>query len=137
MADGDEKEFRINYPGGSLTSALGNLKSLFGEDFDQLDPEPVSTTVSVKGHSRTPVIGKDSISVGSYSYTYNQWPTGSSSTAAAGEVVYMAWDGSGGNWTFRVTGSMHKLADFLQGNVDKVTTFRTERGTPYGPFTSV
>ena len=47
----------------------------------------------------------------------------------------MTWDGSNGNWTGRVTGSMSDFASFLQSSVSKTMVFRTERGTTYGPFT--
>ena len=132
--DLDARLIRLNYEDGSVEMATGNAKDIFGEDFDGLDPGPKSVSVSVKSHSRTRVIGGDKTSVGSYNYTYKQWPTSSASNAAAGTVILMTWQGSNGAFTARVSGSMSDAANFFKEKTKKVLSFRTERGTEYGPF---
>lgn len=132
--DFDAKQVTLNYTGGSLSMALGNAKSLFGDDFDQITGEGVSTTVSVAGHQRTRVIGEPPSTVSAYSYTYTQWPTSQAGGASGGEVVMLEWSDSNGEWTGRVSGSMAALGTFLNTNTGKVVTFRTQSGTKYGPF---
>ena len=56
-SDPDAQSVTINYPGGSLRMALGNAKSLFGENNPNLSPDGEQNTVSVKSHTRTRVIG--------------------------------------------------------------------------------
>ena len=94
--DMDARQITLNYEQGSIEMSIGNAKSIFGETFQQLDPGPVPTEVSVKGHSRTPVIGGPSKTISAYSYQYLQWPTSQASNAAAGEVIQM-----GGRWAWR------------------------------------
>ena len=132
--DLDARDITLNYTGGSVTMAVGNAKDIFGEDFSGLDPGPVETQVTVKSHSRVRVIGSAATNVAGYNYTYAQWPTSTASNAAAGTVIYMTWEGSGGDFTGRVSGSMSALATFFTANTKKALTFRTQRGTKYGPF---
>ena len=132
--DPDAREISINYEGGSIVMTIGNAKSLFGEDSSVLRPTGVQTDVTVKSHNRTRVIGGASKTVGAFSYTYTQWPVGSSSLAAGGEPIEMAWEGSDGYWTARMTGSAWELGTFLNSTAPKAVTFKTDRGVPYGPF---
>jgi len=132
--DPDAREISINYAGGSLVMTIGNAKSLFGDDSELLRPEGKTESVSVSGHSRTRVIGGASTNVAAYTYTYTQWPVGSSSLAAGGEAISMAWEGSDGYWIARMKGSASDLGTFLNTTSPKPVTFKTQRGTPYGPF---
>ena len=132
--DMDARQITLNYEQGSIEMSIGNAKSIFGEAFQQLDPGPVPTEVSVKGHSRTPVIGGPSKTISAYSYQYLQWPTSQASNAAAGEVILMTWDGSGGPFTARVTGPLASAATFFATYTTKTLAFRSQRGTKYGPF---
>ena len=132
--DLDARQITLNYTGGSVEMAIGNAKDIFGDDFAGLDPGPELVQVAVKSHSRTRVIGGPSTSIGSYTYTYEQWPTSQASNAAAGDVILMTWSGSEGAFTGRVRGSMADAAGFFAANTKKVLAFRTERGTEYGPF---
>lgn len=135
MADDmDARQITLNYDRGSVEMSIGNAKSIFGEDFAGLDPGPVVTDVSVKSHSRTRVIGGPSTTVSGYTYSYLQWPTSQASNAAAGTVILMTWDGSGGPFTGRVSGSMADAASFFAANTKKTLAFRTQRGTEFGPF---
>jgi hypothetical protein len=132
--DPKARELTLNYAGGSLTMTRGALESLFGEDAGVLTPVPETKQVTVKSHQRVAVIGGPSSTVTGFSYELTQWPTSQANNAAAGEVVLLSWDGSGGNWTGRVSGSMSALGIFLVDTSTKAVVFRTERGTKYGPF---
>ena len=132
--DPDAREISLNYAGGSIVMSVGNAKSLFGEDSSILRPTGVETQVGVKEHNRTRVIGGTTKKIEGYSYTYTQWPVGSSSLAAGGEAIQMQWEGSGGWWTARMTGSAWELGTYLNTVSPKAVTFRTDRGVPYGPF---
>lgn len=132
--EADAREFTLNYDGGSLTMTLGSLKALLGPDFEGLTPSGEEVSVTVKTHTRTRVIGGPATNVPGFTYTYKQWPTSQANNAAAGGVVLLSWDGSDGQWTGRVTGSLSDLGVFLAGNAAEPAVFRSERGTKYGPF---
>lgn len=132
--DPKARDITLNYSGGSLTMTRGALESLFGEDATVLTPVPDTTQVTVKSHSRVDVIGSPAVNVTGYSYELTQWPTSQASNAAAGELVLLSWDGSDGDWSGRVTGSMSALGIWLVDTSTKAVVFRTERGTKYGPF---
>ena len=132
--DPKARDLTLNYAGGSLTMSRGALEDLFGEDATVLTPVPDTKQVTVKSHSRTRVIGEPASNVTGFSYELTQWPTSQANNAAAGEVVLLSWDGSDGDWTGRVTGSMSALGIWLVDTSTKAVVFRTERGTKYGPF---
>ena len=132
--DMDAKEITLRYQGGSISMSRGNAKSIFGADFKGLNPGPEPKEVSVKSHVRVNSIGGPTTSVGSYTYQFLSWPRGTASNARAGKVIYMEWEGSGGDFTARVTGSMSKACSFFNDNTTKTLAFRTQRGTEYGPF---
>ena len=132
--DFDAQSVTINYPGGSIEMVIGNAKSLFGDDAAFLSPVGEEKTVSVKSHTRTRVIGGPSTPVEATTYTYTQWPVGSSSNSKGGEAILMRWDGSEGWWTARMTGSAWELGTFLNSSAPTSVEFKTENGTPYGPF---
>ena len=128
------RKITINYEGGSLYMTHGALQSLFGDALESLTSTAAETTVTVAKHNRTRVIGGPTIEVEGHSYTYMQWPTSESGFADGGQVVYLAWTGSEGEWTARVTGSLAALGTFLAENTSNNVVFRSERGTNYGPF---
>lgn len=132
--DPDARQLTINYAGGSLTMAIGNLKSLFGSNYEALTSLPSDVSTSVSSHSRTRVIGGASSTVSAHSRDYKGWPTSQANGAAAGKKVLLSWEGATGQWTGRVTGAMADFAVFLDANTTQVVTFRTSRGTKYGPF---
>lgn len=132
--DFDAQSVTINYTGGSIQMVVGNAKSLFGDDASLLSPTGVEKTVSVKSHTRTRVIGGPSTPVEANTYTYTQWPVGSGGNSAGGEAILMRWEGSEGWWTARMSGSAWELGTFLNTTAVKAVSFKTEQGTPYGPF---
>lgn len=133
-ADNDARRITLNYTGGSLEMAIGNAKNLFGDDYEQLASTAVPTTVSVKGHSRTRVIGQPPTQVTAYQYSYQKWPTSQAGLAQGGTIILMRWEGSEGDWEARVSGSMAALSTFFSEAAPKPVSFRTERGSKYGPF---
>ena len=133
-ADPDARDFTLNYEGGSLTMPLGNLKDIFGDDFDDLSPEPEDTKVTVSQQTRVRVIGGESKTILPYTYTYKQWPTSEANNSAAGKVCIFTWKDSDGDWQGRVSGSMSDLGTYLNDKSPKTINFRTQRGTKYGPF---
>ena len=50
--DPDAMNMTLNYEGGSLTMPLGNLKDIFGDDFDDLNPPGKTVNVSVSQQTR-------------------------------------------------------------------------------------
>ena len=135
--DVDAKQITLRYEGGSITMSRGNAKDIFGDTFEGLRLVPVEKTVSVIGHDRVKTIGGSSKSISPYTYTFKSWPTSTASNAAAGTVILMEWTGSGDAWSGRVTGPMWRAADYFNTNAKKILTFRTQRGTYYGPFASI
>jgi len=132
----DAQQLTINYTGGSLTMSIGNLKSLFGTNYELLTATPTDVSTSVSSHSRTRVIGGPTSTVSAHTREYKGWPTSQANGAAAGKTVLLNWEGSLGDWVGRVTGAMADFGDFLSSNADKPVVFRTSRGTKYGPFNS-
>lgn len=112
----------------------GLAEAIFGTDFAPLESQPVSTTVSVRGHDRVRVIGGDATTVAAYNYTFDKYPTTQSGLSEGGEPVMITiTDGS--SWTARVSGPLNEFATFLADNttIDNVF-FKSQRGTNYGPF---
>ena len=134
VTDPDAQSITINYTGGSITMPVGNAKSLFGSDYNDVVGDPVQIVQDVSGHARVRVIGEPSVNVASHTRTFTQWPTSQANNAAAGKEIYISWEGSAGEWSARVTGAMADLGDFLLNSAPQLTVFRTSRGTKYGPF---
>ena len=132
--DVDAQDITINYEGGSITMAIGNAKSLFGDDYEDVVGTPTTINSKVKEHPRVRVIGGGSTTVKEHFRTYDQWPTSQANGAAGGKQIMIEWDGSEGSWVARVTGAMADLGTFLRTAAPKIVVFRTSRGTKYGPF---
>ena len=132
--DPDAQEISINFAGGSCVMTIGLARAIFGEDSQFLRQDGVSTDVSVRGHTRTRVIGGPATTISAYTYNYTQWPVGSSSSAAGGEAIMIRAEGTDGWWTARLKGSCWEFGTFLNSNAPVATTFKTEAGVPYGPF---
>lgn len=132
--DNDARDITLNYEGGSLTMALGNAKSLFGAEFDQISGAGEEISVTVPNHTRVRVIGQPAINVAGYTYSMTQYPTSEAGLAKGGKVILLTWTNSDGTWTGRVTGPMYRLGTFLDDNTAHPVVFRTQAGTKYGPF---
>ena len=134
--DPDANSITLNYVGGSMTTTVGLAKALFGENYNLLVTTPIPVTGTRKSTTRVDVIGGPTIPVKEGIRDYMQWPTSQANNAAAGKKVFLAFEGSEGQWTVRVTGPMASFADFLSESSPKPVVFRTSRGTKYGPFIS-
>ena len=132
--DLNARRITINYDGGSFEMALGNIKGLFGESVVSDATGGKEKNVSVKGHTRTRIIGGGSSSISAYSYTYTQFPTSANSMAAGGEEVAVWWEGSAGEWVSRVSGPLWKFAEYLDATADLDCWFKAAGGKTYGPF---
>ena len=125
------KELTLAYPGGSITSARGNLEQTFlilgaATSVCQSPAESISRT----GHSRVNKIGGPSTSVRATTYTVKKYPTASTGQAAAGQE-YLVRTGVG-NYTARVTGSLQALTAYLCSIENTIFDFVqvvTQRGT--------
>lgn len=133
-ADPEASKITVNYTGGSVYMTIGALKSLLGDNYDNLVSKSEEKEVSVSSHSRTRVIGGPTTSVAAHTYKYKQWPTSESGTADGGSVVYVRWKDSDGEWTARVTGSFADFGTFLDEKATSPAFFRSQRGTKYGPY---
>lgn len=130
------RRLTIGFPGGSLNAARGTLEALFGE---ALVEQQLNETAEVtrRSHSRVRVIGGESTGVASANYTRTKYPQGSAAGAAGGEPIRMFVDGDW--WTARLSGSHQAFNAFLEGSSwgsGKNAIWKSERGTPYGPFKS-
>ena len=134
LVDPDAQLLTINYAGGSIEMPVGNLKSLFGENYELLVGEPEPVVSVVPSHPRVRIIGGASTQVKEHTREFNQWPTSNATNAGAGRRVLIDWEDSGGMWSARISGTCAALADFLQSNTSKICKFRTSRGKKYGPF---
>ena len=132
--DPRSRKITLNYTGGSISAPIGFFEWLLGDNFDQLVTESEDKSVSVSGHSRTRVIGGPATPVSAHTYSYKQWPTSEAGFADGGTVCIFYWADEPSGYTARVSGSMSALGIWLQANQTRSTTFRTQRGTKYGPF---
>lgn len=132
--DVNASEITINYDGGSISMPIGNAKSLFGDDYKDVVGNPETVTTAVRSHQRTRVIGQPAVNVQAHNRVYQQWPTSQANNAASGKEIMIEWEGSEGAWVARVTGAMADLGTYLRTAAPKLVTFRTSRGTKYGPF---
>ena len=134
--DPEAKKVSINFDGGTVVMTYGMAKSLFADTTEYQRPTADDVSVAVKGHTRTRVIGQPSIPVAGYNYTYKSWPRLNGGTSSGGEAILMRWDGSDGWWTARLHGSAASFGTFLSEKSPLGVSFKTERGTKYGPFVS-
>ena len=132
--DLNARRMTINYEGGSIEMAVGNVKSLFADNTISDFTSGKEASVTVKGHNRTRVIGGPSTTVASNTYVYTQFPSSGNSQAAGGEEVMVSWDGSEGWWTARVNGALWKLGEYLNSTVPNDAFFKAKGGRTYGPF---
>ena len=134
--DPEAKKVSINFDGGTVVMTFGMAKSLFADSNQYITPEADDVSVAVKGHTRTNVIGGPSTPVTAYNYTYKSWPRLPGGTSSGGEAIQMRWETSDGWWTARLHGSAAAFGTFLAATSPLGVSFKTERGTKYGPFVS-
>lgn len=124
----------FNYPKGAATMTRGLAEALFGAAWEITLVQPTTKTITVKGHSRTRVIGQPAKAISGYSYSYKAYPTMDAEQAKGGQPVTVTLK-DGSDWTIRVSGGMAEFVTWLESTV-KVggLTLRSQRGTLYGPL---
>ena len=132
--DPKAREITLNYSGGYIEMTRGLAEAIFGAANPALESQPTDTTVAVKSHSRTRVIGGPTTSVGAYQYTFKRFPTTSNDPASGGREIFIDI-GDGEKWTARVGGSLADAGVFFMNNtkLDQVF-FQSVAGTKYGPY---
>jgi len=131
------KEFTVNYEGGSITAARGNILQTLNVDGATNFCTAEDKNVSVKAHPRTNTIGGASKSIGAFNYSIKAYPISRAAQADGGQPITVVTDI--GEYTARLSGSAADFAGYLCGNINVLygaTSFVTEKGTFYGPFTS-
>lgn len=129
--DRKARKFSLTWDGGYLTTTVGLLEALYGQDFMQKVGAGKAKTISVKGHTRTRVIGGPAKTIGSYDYSMVKYPRTVSGGAAGGQPIQIEHGGAW--WTARLGGSVQDFKAFLTGTgkPDTAFTFMTEKGGVY------
>ena len=129
------KEMSLNFEGGYIKSAYGNLAQtwvvdnmLFLTDAIDVDRAGYTATRNLK-------IGTLGKQVTTPPSTYKRYPRRNSSSAAGGEI--WTFETEVGTYTARVAGDVQDVIEFIEAN----TSFQrgalwvyTDRGAQYGPF---
>lgn len=129
-------EAALTFPGGTLSSAYGNLIQTVALGSLTSVCTPPTKDVSVKSHARINTIGGNPTTVAAHTYVKSQYPKKNSSAGAAGEPVRVVT--SVGEYQARLTGSMQDLAAYLCANgaaIYDAFWVYSPSGAQYGPFT--
>jgi hypothetical protein len=129
--DPKARKFSLTWDGGYLTTTVGLLEALYGPDFMKTVGAGKAKTVSVKGHTRTRVIGGPAKTVASYDYNVIDYPRRISGGASGGQEIKIEY--GTGWWTGRLGGSVQDFKAFLAGTGKPTTAFvfMTEKGGVY------
>ena len=131
-----ERNATINYTGGGLTASRGVLASMFKPGKYDSGCESVLNERSRKSYTRSEYIGAQSVVVGSSEWQEGKYNSSTKSLAAGGEAIQIRIAGEW--WTARLSGNHSNFMTWLcgentAGNLSGVITWRSERGTTYGP----
>lgn len=129
--DPKARKFSLTWDGGYLTTTVGLLQGLYGADFMENVGAGAAKTVSVKGHTRTRVIGGPTKTIATYNYNLIDYPRRLSGGASGGQPIQIEFAGAW--WTARLGGSVQDFKAYLAG-VGKPTApfvFMTEKGGIY------
>lgn len=129
--DKDARKFSVSWDGGNLTATVGLFKALYGEKWEEKVGAGKAKTITVKGHSRTRVIGGPASAVAGHSYSVISYPRKMRGGASGGQPIRILLGGS--FWTARLGGSVQDFKAFLSGVGAPLTvfTFITEKGGEY------
>lgn len=133
-----KKTSTLNFPGGYVESAYGNLIQTFSmQGTDACAGENVP--VSRKQHSRVNTIGGESQTIAAKSFTYTKYPKRNSGGAAGGEVITITT--AVGSYDARLSGDIQTFVGWLCGNgtsqLYDAIEFTSPRGAHYGPFAPI
>ena len=125
----------LNFPGGYVESAYGNLIQTFAmTNTDSCSGTTVN--VSRTSHQRVNTIGGTSKTIGAKTFSYTKYPKRNSGGAAGGEVITIST--SVGSYTARLGGDIQSFVSWLCGNgtsqLYDAIEFTSPRGAHYGPF---
>lgn len=129
--------YTVNFTGGgALTATKGLLDSIFGAGLMTTGScNAPTSTVSVKSHTRTRVIGGASTPVSGYSYSLKGYPTTPKNARSGGEEIKIRVGGEW--WTARLSGSHQQFMDWLCANTSALAVselyWKSQHGTNYGP----
>ena len=131
-----KKESTLNFPGGYITSAYGNLIQTFGMTGSSAC-NGVDQAISRRSHTRTNVIGGDAQNIGATSFTVTKYPKRNSTGAAAGQAITIQT--SVGSYTARLGGDIQDFAGWLcsdagRSQIYDTVSFTSGHGAHYGPF---
>lgn len=129
--DPKARKFSLTWDGGYLTTTVGLLEALYGGDFMQKVGAGSASTISVKSHTRTRVIGGPAKTIASHTYNLIKYPRTINGGAAGGQPIRIQYGGSW--WTARLGGSVQDFKAFLTGTgkPDVAFVFMTEKGGVY------
>lgn len=115
---------------GSMTAKVGLFKAIFKDGADlAAGCDGALVQKSVKGHSRTRVIGGDTKQISGHSYTAMVYPRKNVSIGKGGEEYRILIDGSW--WKFRVSGRQQDFHAFLCESKSKLLLdvyYKTQSG---------
>jgi hypothetical protein len=125
------RRFSLTWDGGYLTTTVGLLEALYGNDFMDNVGAGAARTVSVKGHTRRRVIGGPTKTIASYDYNVIDYPRRVAGGAAGGQPIKIQHNGTW--WTARLGGSVQDFKQYLAGVGSPQTAFvfMTEKGGIY------
>jgi hypothetical protein len=129
--DPKTRNFSLTWDGGYLTTSVGVLTALYGADFAQKVGAGKAKSITVKGHTRTRVIGGPSKTIAAYGYNVIDYPRRVNGGAMGGQPIRIEVDGDW--WTARLGGSVQDFKEFLAGAGKPATAFQfmTEKGGLY------
>lgn len=130
-----KRDSTLNFPGGYIKSAYGNLIQTFtmtGSDACSA----TAVTVERKEHQRVNTIGGDSTPIAKKTFTYNKYPKRNSSGTGTGDVITVTT--SVGRYTARLGGDIQDFVGWLcddgKSQLYDAIEFTSARGAHYGPF---
>lgn len=129
--DPKARKFTLSWEGGYMTTTVGLLEALYGNDFMDKVGAGKAATITVKGHSRTRVIGGPSKTVAQYQYAVIKYPRLVNGGASGGQEMLIEYGGDW--WTARLGGSVQDFKAWLAGpgKPTKTFQFKTQLGGVY------
>ena len=131
VQQGTGDDLKTSY--GSMTARIGLFAAIFKDGADiAAGCDGALTNTSVKGHTRTRVIGKGSTQISGYSYVATVFPRKNVSLGKGGAEYRILIDGKW--WKFRVAGRQQDFHSFLcQSKANLLTDvyYKTQSGASY------
>lgn len=129
------QNWTINYDGGYIQSAYGNLAQTWDLGLVQESCTDLPVAVVRKAHNRVNSIGMDPTPVKEARFTYNKFPRRNSSLSAGGDAYTIHTDI--GSYTARIGGDVQDFMKWACSNANityGTTSIQTSHGAWYGPI---